>query len=153
MKTVSAWAVGIPFQNDSLHVIEQHLAWHTAKIGAGANQSIAYRVEILTDAKMDETHPAIAKRCDKRRQWRLAPEGDEIDLHLLAGHGPEADNGTAVVLRRFHRRQKGFELGDGTRITLLTNLAQQNGRRQPRRMRLAYAFSQIRFGRVQLRSP
>ena len=110
MKTMPSGSVGIAVQNDGLHVVEQHFARHTAEVGAGSDQAVAHRVKILTDAKTDKTHPAVAERGNKRREWMLAPEGNEIDLHLLTGCRLEPDNGATVVPHRLHRRQKDFEL-------------------------------------------
>ena len=129
METVRSWTVGIPFEDNCLHVVKQDFPRNPTEIRAGRDQPVAYRLEILGDTKLDEAHPAITEGGHERRQGVLAPERDEVDLHLLARSRLEPNDRTAVVLHRFHRRQIRLELRDSAAVAAFADLAQQYRRR------------------------
>ena len=61
MEAVRPWTVGIPFEDNRLHVVEQDFPWNTTEIRAGRDQPVAYRLEILCDTELNKAHLRISR--------------------------------------------------------------------------------------------
>nr|WFK31385.1 hypothetical protein LNOBJIOA_00071 [Enterobacter kobei]WOL76125.1 hypothetical protein NILFGBLM_00077 [Klebsiella michiganensis]WOL76285.1 hypothetical protein LNEFFDNF_00086 [Escherichia coli]WOL76372.1 hypothetical protein EEPPGFAC_00087 [Citrobacter freundii]WOL76541.1 hypothetical protein KAOECJJK_00085 [Raoultella ornithinolytica]WOL76628.1 hypothetical protein JPHEFJEH_00087 [Enterobacter cloacae]WOL77091.1 hypothetical protein CEFOHLLP_00050 [Enterobacter hormaechei subsp. hoffmann len=110
VKTVLAVTVGIAFQHHGLHVVEQHLAGHTAQIVKSQQQGVPHGLEGFVRYEGDKRHAAVSQRGDEGRHGGSGPAQDhEISLQLPSGLGLETDGRTCFAAGGLERGEEGAQ--------------------------------------------
>src|SRR5690242_9566273 len=114
--------VGDALEHDGLHVVEQYLSRHSAKVAERRLQTDLDRWPGFVHDEAHEAHPAVAERRHKRAEpLATAAEHHEINLHLLTRFGLEA-NERILTPRRRDRLQEHLQLGEPAAVVALLDL-------------------------------
>ena len=119
---VLAFAIGIAFEDDGSRIIEQELLRNATEKHEGLANTGEPCLAVLALTEAHVGGAAVAERGDKCLESEPpASDGGEVDLHLMAWWGLEANNG--IIALRLERTHIGLELGNAAVIAELLQFA------------------------------
>ena len=122
MPAVLAFAIGIAFEDDGSRIIEQELLRNATEKHEGLANTGEPCLAVLALTEAHVGGAALAERGDKCLESEPpASDGGEVDLHLMAWWGLEANNG--IIALRLERTHIGLELGNAAVIAELLQFA------------------------------
>src|SRR5262245_40649506 len=150
MKPMLPWPERIALDHHRLHVVVERFERHTAEELERSNVATNQRLDALIEYILDVTRPAKPQRGNKGRQ-DLSRKLDPVDLQLLPRRGLEAHQRIGLLNGLEHAHVPAYQ-PIAARKSLLANLACQNRRRNPMRLRRLHPLLKVTLKRIELRS-
>lgn len=142
---VLAFAIGVAFEDDRLHVVVEHLPGHAAKAGEGVFVAGNEGVHLHVTDEFNLARPAASQGgAEGVERPRAFAEFDPVDLHLGAGFGFESNHGIGWR-HRLEVVHEGAQLAGAALVAERGDLPVQHAGRDPVGVRGGLSLAQVGF--------